>query len=60
MVMTYHGGFVIARMEVYSMFWFVKVYLSNSQDLPLLKLLTGTLFNKINTVMAVKNISVPS
>ena len=41
-VMTYCGGFVLARMEVCGTFWFVQVYLlSNSHDLPLFKLFYG-------------------
>ena len=47
MVMTYHGGFVLAKMKVCGTFWFVKVYLlSNSHDSLLLKLLYGALFVK--------------
>ena len=46
-VLIYLGGFVLARMEVYGTFWFVKVFsLSNSHDSPLLKLLYGTLFHE--------------
>ena len=58
-VMIYRGGFVLARMEVFDKFWFVKVYLlSNSHDLSLLKLLYGTLFHKYSH--GSKNISVSS
>ena len=56
-VMTYRGGFILARMEVCGTFWFVQVYLlSNSHDSPLFNCYMVVMW----TVMAVKNISVPS
>ena len=54
-VMTYRGGFVLARIKVCGMFWFVQVYLlSNSHDSPLFKLLYGCYMDSHGS----KNISV--
>ena len=61
MVMTNRRGFVLARMEVCGTFWFVQVYLvSNSHDSPLFMNCYMVVVVVIWTVMAVKNISVPS